>query len=144
MYYTTSTKRTEVTDMTGEIWTPEEVGEKLKVPGRQIKDLLRAGDLIGFKVGRYWRIKEEEIQAFIQRNTGAEQEKPASLRAIHEGLRKKCFRSWEEVNEALIAGEPVGMLETETEEGVPAGEVTADLLEVMKSLGALPGQFFKG
>lgn len=129
--------------MTGEIWTPEEVAEKLKVPERQVKDLLRAGDLIGFKVGRYWRIQEEELQAFIQRNTGTGQEKPASLRAIHEGLRKKCFRSWEEVSEALSAGEPVGMFETESEEGLPAGEVTPDFLEVMKSMGGAPEQFYK-
>jgi excisionase family DNA binding protein len=48
-----------------EFCTPEEVATRLKVPSRTIRDWLRSGFLPGFKFGRAWRVKSEEMERFI-------------------------------------------------------------------------------
>ena len=46
--------------------TPEEVAEYLKVPVQTIWRWCRNGDLPALKVGKYWRIPENEFGDFIQ------------------------------------------------------------------------------
>jgi excisionase family DNA binding protein len=46
--------------------TPEQVAEKLAISPKTVKDWLREGRLKGIKIGRLWRIKPEDLQAFIQ------------------------------------------------------------------------------
>jgi excisionase family DNA binding protein len=48
-----------------QVYTPEQVAEHLQVSLRTVMDYLRAGKLKGFKVGRLWRIKDSDLQAFI-------------------------------------------------------------------------------
>ena len=48
------------------IYTPEEIAEILKVEPDTIRRYLRDGKLKGFKVGNHWRIKEEDLQEFIE------------------------------------------------------------------------------
>ncbi len=46
--------------------TPEEVAERLSISVYTVKDWLRAGRIKGVKVSpRLWRIKETDLQAFI-------------------------------------------------------------------------------
>ena len=49
------------------LYTPEEVAGRLHLSRLTVMDHLRAGRLRGVKVGRFWRITEEELAAFIQR-----------------------------------------------------------------------------
>ncbi len=46
--------------------TPEQTAEKLQVSLATVKRWLTAGILPGYKVGRQWRISEEQLQAFIK------------------------------------------------------------------------------
>jgi putative molybdopterin biosynthesis protein len=46
--------------------TVEEVAEKLKVSPATVYSLLRAGELISYRVGRSWRIDEADLLEYIQ------------------------------------------------------------------------------
>ena len=50
------------------VYTVDEVSSILKLPAETIRKYLRRGDLKGARIGRYWRIPEEELAAFIQKN----------------------------------------------------------------------------
>lgn len=52
--------------MVEKVHTPEEVAEVLKLPERNVLDLLRSGRLKGFKAGKYWRVKESELEKFME------------------------------------------------------------------------------
>ncbi|MEM5816034.1 MAG: helix-turn-helix domain-containing protein [Candidatus Aenigmatarchaeota archaeon] len=47
------------------LYTPEEVAEILKVSVITVKKWLRSGELKGIKVGKLWRIREEDLQEFL-------------------------------------------------------------------------------
>jgi excisionase family DNA binding protein len=46
--------------------TPEEVAEKLSIKFRTVHGWLRTGKLKGVKVGRLWRIREEDLEEFVK------------------------------------------------------------------------------
>ena len=46
--------------------TPKEVVEKLKVSEQTVLRWLRNGKLKGVKVGKLWRVKEEDLREFIK------------------------------------------------------------------------------
>lgn len=46
-------------------YTVDEVAENLKVPIETVRVWLRKGTLKGVRLGRYWRIKETNLQEFI-------------------------------------------------------------------------------
>jgi len=48
-----------------DLLTPDEAAKILKVNVRTVTNLIRAGELRGVKIGRVWRIREEDLQAFI-------------------------------------------------------------------------------
>lgn len=48
--------------------TPEEVAEKLRVSRLTVMSYLRSGVLKGTKVGRLWRISEEDLSSFLARS----------------------------------------------------------------------------
>jgi excisionase family DNA binding protein len=50
---------------TVELLTPEEVAERLKVKPRTVQEWLRTGRLAGLKLGKLWRIRESDLQAFL-------------------------------------------------------------------------------
>ena len=55
--------------MTSKLLTPEEVAEQLKVEITTIRTWLRNGTLKGVKLGgRFWRIKEETLEEFINQS----------------------------------------------------------------------------
>lgn len=55
--------------------TPEDVANVLSVTPRTVKDWLRKGKLKGVKVGRLWRIRELELEAFIGKPLTEDKEK---------------------------------------------------------------------
>jgi excisionase family DNA binding protein len=51
--------------MTGKIYTPDDLVEILGIPKKTIMDHLRAGKLPGVKIGKHWRISEESLDKFM-------------------------------------------------------------------------------
>jgi excisionase family DNA binding protein len=53
--------------------TPEEVAARLKVKPRTVQEWLRSGRLAGLKLGKLWRIREYDLEAFLgaHGNSGA-------------------------------------------------------------------------
>src|SRR5687768_16590700 len=48
------------------LYTPEEVANTLRVTRRTVYEWLKVGRLQGIRVGRGWRIRPEDIEAFTQ------------------------------------------------------------------------------
>jgi excisionase family DNA binding protein len=48
--------------------TPDQAAEKLAVKPRSIKEWLRQGKLLGVKIGKLWRIRNEDLETFIIHN----------------------------------------------------------------------------
>ena len=46
--------------------TPEQVAERLQISRWTVMDYLRAGRIKGHRVGRLWRIKEKDLEAFLE------------------------------------------------------------------------------
>lgn len=55
--------------------TPEEVAEILRLDLRTVRRHLRDGVLVGIKVGRVWRVRPADLDAFIAQ--GAVNERPS-------------------------------------------------------------------
>jgi excisionase family DNA binding protein len=49
-----------------DLFTAEQVAAILQLSPKTIKDWLRAGKLPGYKIGRVWRVRQEDLEAFIQ------------------------------------------------------------------------------
>ena len=49
-----------------DLLTAEQAAAILQLSPKTIKDWLRAGKLPGCKIGRVWRIKEADLEAFVQ------------------------------------------------------------------------------
>jgi excisionase family DNA binding protein len=47
--------------------TPEEVAERLRISHLTLGNWLRSGKLKGVKVGRLWRVRERDLEAFLDR-----------------------------------------------------------------------------
>jgi excisionase family DNA binding protein len=57
--------------MAGErLLTPEEVAERLQVKRLTVLEWLRQGKLSGVKAGRFWRIRERDLEAFLEGEAG--------------------------------------------------------------------------
>jgi len=50
----------------GELYTPAEVAEYLKIAEKTVKDFLRNGRLKGVKVGKEWRIKASALKDYVE------------------------------------------------------------------------------
>jgi excisionase family DNA binding protein len=48
--------------------TPEQVAERLQISRLTVMGYLRAGKLKGVKVGRLWRVRERDFEAFLERD----------------------------------------------------------------------------
>jgi excisionase family DNA binding protein len=49
-----------------DLLTVEQAAAILQLSPKTIKDWLRAGKLTGCKIGRVWRVKPADLEAFIQ------------------------------------------------------------------------------
>jgi excisionase family DNA binding protein len=54
--------------MTDNLMTPEEVAEKLNVTVNTVREWLRSGELTGVKLGRIWRVRTEDLKAWVESN----------------------------------------------------------------------------
>ena len=52
------------------ILTLKQASDKLQITPEVVRRWLRNGKLIGFKAGKLWRIKEDDLEAFIDKNRG--------------------------------------------------------------------------
>lgn len=48
-----------------EIYTPDEIAEKLKISEQTVRRYLREKKIKGFKLGNSWRVKEKDLLEFI-------------------------------------------------------------------------------
>ncbi len=49
-----------------QLLTPVEAAARLKVSRLTVGDWLRSGKLKGVKVGRLWRVRESDLEAFLK------------------------------------------------------------------------------
>ena len=47
--------------------TPKDLGQRYQISERQVTHLARIGYLPGFKIGKLWRFKEEDLQEWEKR-----------------------------------------------------------------------------
>jgi len=50
------------------IYTPQQAAELLSVSEFTLMDWLRKGKIRGVKVGRLWRVREQDIEEFLEAN----------------------------------------------------------------------------
>ena len=48
-----------------QLYTQEEVAKVLSIHPKTVGDWLRTGKLRGIKIGKFWRVRESELQRFI-------------------------------------------------------------------------------
>jgi excisionase family DNA binding protein len=58
------------------VYTPEQVAEQWRVARSTVMAWIRAGKLKGFKVRRFWHIREGDLDAFIREDTLARKRRP--------------------------------------------------------------------
>lgn len=51
------------------VYTLDEVADIMKVTKRTLYNYIKAGTLNAVKMGKYWRVSEENLQAFISNGT---------------------------------------------------------------------------
>jgi len=60
--------------VTDELFTVEEVAQKLKLHTDTVKRLLRTGQLTGYKILREWRVKQSDLDKFMEDRINKPQE----------------------------------------------------------------------
>jgi excisionase family DNA binding protein len=55
-----------ILNMREEIFTVREVADRLRVTEQVVYKWLQAGKLKGIKVGRHWRVRESDLERFLQ------------------------------------------------------------------------------
>ncbi|ATY83868.1 hypothetical protein CVV65_01860 [Kyrpidia spormannii] len=90
--------------------TPEQVAEHLVVAERTVYEWLRTGRLRGIKLGRLWRVREKDLEAFLQ---GEEEEPlsfedPAAARRGLEGVKGSLVVPWKKLPKKREATEEDG------------------------------------
>jgi len=56
--------------MSDKLLTPEQAADRLAVSPKTLRDWLRDGKLKGVKVGRLWRVREADLDAFLKEPGG--------------------------------------------------------------------------
>jgi excisionase family DNA binding protein len=56
-----------------EVLTPEQVAELLQINRQTVMKRLRSGALKGFRLGKHWRIRATDLDAYIQTLVDAQQ-----------------------------------------------------------------------
>ena len=71
------------------VLTPEQVAKRLHISRLTVGNWLRSGKLKGLKVGRLWRVREGDLEAFLK--GGIRASNPPSE---EEPITKVVFRKW--------------------------------------------------
>jgi excisionase family DNA binding protein len=64
--------------------TPEEAAERLAVSPKSIREWLRQGKLKGVRAGRLWRIRERDLEAFLDPVLHASETAPEGGKSLTE------------------------------------------------------------
>jgi excisionase family DNA binding protein len=62
------------------LYSVEEITAILKVTQRTLYNYIKSGSLKAIKVGKYWRIKHQDFQNFIDNGTGEQYAQASSVR----------------------------------------------------------------
>jgi excisionase family DNA binding protein len=81
-----------------DLLTVEQAAAKLQIAPKTLKDWLRAGRLKGVRLGKLWRIKESDLEAFINQSADEDQ---ADIAAAEEALAHPVRIPYEQVREKL-------------------------------------------
>jgi len=57
-----------------EMLTLQEVAQRLNVHENTVKNFIRGGKLVGYKLNRVWRIKEKDLEKFLSQRKWRENE----------------------------------------------------------------------
>jgi len=60
-----------------QLWTLQEVADRLKISERSIHNLLNSSQLEGMLIMRRWKFTEEAVQAYLKKQIRAEGQKGA-------------------------------------------------------------------
>ena len=52
--------------MNEKLLTPAQVAERLQITERTVYESIRGGKLLALKLGRLWRIRQDELEAFLE------------------------------------------------------------------------------
>jgi excisionase family DNA binding protein len=80
--------------------TPEQVAERLQISRVTVMAHLRRGLLKGHKVGRLWRIKEQDLEAFLEGGEPAAEDLD-DAKALEEALADPVRIPHEQVRREL-------------------------------------------
>ena len=53
--------------MNEKLLTPAQVAERLQITERTVYEWIRGGKLTALKLGRLWRIHQDDLEAFLER-----------------------------------------------------------------------------
>ncbi len=81
-----------------DLLTVEQAAAKLQIAPKTLKDWLRAGRLKGVRLGKLWRIKESDLEAFINQSADEDQ---ADIAAGEAALANPVRIPYEQVREKL-------------------------------------------
>lgn len=92
--------------------TPEEVADKLVVSPRSVRRWLREGRLKGIKVGRLWRIRERDLEVFLdpvhqalenapEDDEPLDEEEKEAIRKAEEAIAQGRVKPWSQVKKEL-------------------------------------------
>jgi excisionase family DNA binding protein len=81
-----------------DLLTVEQAAAKLQIAPKTLKDWLRAGRIKGVRLGKLWRLKEVDLEAFV--NQGADED-AADIAAAEEALANPVRIPYEQVREKL-------------------------------------------
>jgi excisionase family DNA binding protein len=81
-----------------DLLTVEQAAAKLQIAPKTLKDWLRAGRIKGVRVGRLWRIKERDLEAFVDQSADEDR---ADIAAAEEALANPVRIPYEQVREKM-------------------------------------------
>ncbi|MBT9168174.1 MAG: hypothetical protein DDT19_01519 [Syntrophomonadaceae bacterium] len=61
--------------MRDSLLTPEQIAETLQLSVLTVKHYLRRGVIQGHKIGKLWRVREEDLQVYIESRKATSQSK---------------------------------------------------------------------
>jgi excisionase family DNA binding protein len=81
-----------------DLLTVEQAAAKLQIAPKTLKDWLRAGRIKGVRLGKLWRIKERDLEEFVEQ--GADEDRD-DARALEDARAEPGARPYEEVRREL-------------------------------------------
>jgi excisionase family DNA binding protein len=81
-----------------DLLTVEQAAAKLQIAPKTLKDWLRAGRIKGVRLGKLWRVKERDLEEFV--NQGADEDR-ADIAAAEEALANPVRIPYAQVREQL-------------------------------------------